>query len=202
MAKPKTADNQQARLAVDLYLDPKHIETLASIAPGTDSDVRKVTAIAMGLLEQLAEGGIMLPPVIVKKMEDSFGRAIEVENILDNFEKGIGRKDGRLGVTMFIDPAYEEPLRESAIFNGFNKPDGTPDVERYMQNLLDTAWDNGWFHQMTSGTRRLLMLPGDYDAVKELLGGKDFETGTDLAALLKEYCAQNSGLFSEPVEMT
>ena len=141
--------------------------------------------MAMGAMADLAEGGMMLPAQYVSKMQDSLGRLPDKDDILKFFEAGLGRKDGKLEIRIYIDPAHEKPLLDAAEFNGFMKPDGSgPDPERYYQQIVNWSWDNGAFHQELPGTRRILMLPGNYEEMRELCGG-DFESGTDFCRLMK-----------------
>lgn len=197
-AVPSSPD-RKAYFGVDLSLPERYILPLAGLVPGEDSNARKIGAVAIGLLEQLAEGGIMLPPLIVRKMQDACGKSPEVEEILDLFEKGASRKDGRLCIQIYLDPADEGSLREAARFNGFLKPDGEVNVEAYMNNLWATTWDAGDFHARVPGTRRVLMLPDSYEKLKALTG-KDFENGTQLAEQLAEKFGSTSDLFAEAAE--
>jgi len=197
-AVPPSTDGPRMIFSLDIGLDPKHVKALVESLPGNDSKTMKLAALAMGTMEDLATGGILLPPLVVRQLTESLGRPVAVEDIVEQFQRGTSRIEGKIEVRFPIDPADEEPLRDSAQFNGFLLPDGRPDVNAYLKNLWDTAMDHGWLHQHVSGTKRVLMLPQDYENLEKLLGGS-FENGTELAALIQKKSAESDSaeLFAE-----
>ena len=176
-------------ISVDLPLDPAQVDAICGSVPGDQTRSQKVAEVALGLLEQLCEGALVVPAVMVRKMHECLGRPPELPDIIDQFERGTGRKDGQLSITVPIDPVIEPVLRDAAQFNGYQS------VEQYYRSLLDTANDQGWFHQIQPNPARVLMTQKAHDELSDILG-KKFDNGTELAAMVKEYVTDNSGIFS------
>lgn len=187
MAK-KSSEPSTTTLSVDLVIDQKHMDAIAGSVPGEGSAGHKTAQVALGLLEQIAEGGMMLPPLIVAKMRESLGKDPELTDILDQFEKGVGRRGGQLSITISLDPVHEQTLREAAKFNNFATP------ELYMQNLWDTFWDNGWVHDTIPAPVCVRMTPQDFSDLQDLLG-KGFSNGTELVAAIRDYANSGAGIF-------
>lgn len=179
----KTTEPTEVILSAELRMSESVAQEIAASVPGEDALNRKVAAVALGLLNELAAGGMMLPHGVVAQLNESLGRPIEVSDILEQFERGTQRKGGMFCPDIRIDPTYEQVLLESAEGNGMT-------VEQLLQNLWNQCWDNGWFYQMTPNPRRILLSEPDYQALREQIG-KDFSTGTELAAALREQSSDN-----------
>ena len=174
-----TPPEPQVIIAAELRMPESVAQLVSSAVPSEEPQSVKVASVALGLLHDLAEGGMMIPAAVVGKLVDSFGGPVQLADIQDQFERGLNRKDGQLSINITVDPAYEGCLEEVAKFQGVT-------VKEVIQNAWHTGWDNGWFYDAQPPLQRILMTQADYLALKEALDGKDFTSGTELAKLIQE----------------
>lgn len=186
---PQPPNVASTTFTIDITVPNKFIPLILSAVPGEESTGSRVAAMAEGALLDLCEGGIMLQSPVIKKLNEAFGASVEVEDIVGQFQRGVGRKDGKLQITISLDPAYEGIAQQAADFQGV-------DIPRVMQNAWDTAWDNGDFYDPRGRVGRVVM-PAESKAELVKILGKDFSTGTELAGLIKAYAIEHEGLFSE-----
>lgn len=199
------AKNDTKTLVVELTMKSSHVNAIASSVPGEAPMPSKIAMAALGLMEDVAEGGIMLPHLPVQRMTEALGREPGVNDIVEKFSIGCGRRGSSLAITIYLDPVDEPVAIEAARCNGFQDP------QSYMQTMWNDAWERGWFHpvsiQNPHGGNPVQLSPndpmpahvrmsaGDYAELKSFLG-KDFSNGTELAALVKEL-ASGGGIFAE-----
>jgi hypothetical protein len=178
--------------SVSLTVPDKHIPDIKNCPAASDIEpiAAKVAWLAECTLLDFCEGALILQAPVVKKMAEAFGRPItSIDTVVEMFQRGVGRKDGKMQITISLDPAYEGVAQQAAEFQGRTIPE-------VMQDAWDTAWDNGDFYDPRPHADRVLMTLADKKELVEILG-KDFSTGTELAGLIKTYAADHEGLFSE-----
>jgi hypothetical protein len=180
MAKKQSAEPGSTIINVDLQLQEEAIVRIAASVEGDDSPPRKVGRVAMGLLEALASGGVMLTPLQVQRVQDAAGKELDAEDISCLAEVGSGRKDGQCSFTLNIEPAYLDLLRPVADFQGVT-------IEQVLQNAMDQAWDNGWLYADTPTIQldRIVLTQKDRKRMETLINRK-FTSGSDLVAGLAE----------------
>lgn len=179
--------------SVDLTIPNKHLPTIRDTdLEGLDANApisAKIAAIAEGALLDLCEGGQMLQPPVMRKLTESFGKVPAADDIVEQFSRGAGRKDGKLQITISLDPAYEAVVQQAADFQGV-----TP--AQCLQNCWDTAWDNGDFYDPRPHADRVLMTNDMKSRLVKLLG-KDFATGGELGDLVEKFVGEHEGLFAD-----
>jgi hypothetical protein len=166
-------------------------------ADDPDANVgERISGIATYSLQCLADGGMVVKPLEMRAIEQSIGQAVASgEEILPFIEAGSERAGGKLRAVWYVDPAYEEQLRQMAEFQ--NRP-----VDEIVQAAMDEAVDNGWLlGEVLPPPRRVLMTPDDYNALKDILGS-DFSNGTELADLVKKSTGATSPFMDEVVPLT
>lgn len=176
---------------LELTLNAQQMAYLASMVASEDSEFRKVQSVILRLVEDQAAGGLMLKPGEVKRITDSTGLDPSCgADLLPFLQVGTGRADGCRTVTVAVDPAYEEALKEVARVRGW-------EVDQIVKETLQVAFDNEWYEHLPWQPERVLMTKEDKAGIEELLGGK-FATGTELAALIRKTIGADAGLFTEP----
>lgn len=169
----------QMTIPAELVLNVDTVEAIAASVKEDQPPAHKVVRVAIGMLESLASGAILMSPVLVRRVAEAVGKEIDATDIADLAEIGAGRRAGQLSVTLNIDPVYEDLLRTNADFQGMT-------IGQLLQNSMDTAWDNGWFYTMPAGTAtHVQMRDADKRSLEAILG-KPFNSGTELIALIKD----------------
>lgn len=98
MAK-KTEPNKSAggdrTLYLPIALRTEHVRRLCEALPGDGlTDGEKLAAIAAGALESLADGGLMLSPDQVQRLQDATQAEVSFASLLPLVEAGTGTQDG------------------------------------------------------------------------------------------------------------
>jgi len=96
-----------------------------------------IFGLAQGALEEMAEGGIMLSPVAMERIEQALESADE-DTIVEACEKSAGRHGAQYSVSVEIDPMYIEPLRQNAEGQGMT-------LDKFCSEVVNYAMDQGWF---------------------------------------------------------
>jgi hypothetical protein len=106
--------------------------------PGEElTPITKCGMIAAGLLDQLAEGGIMLAAEDVERLRDTGAEVQEASDIVEMAEKSMGRKAGQYEFMAALDPMHVQGMRDIAESNGVP-------LERLATEILQFGLDNDW----------------------------------------------------------
>lgn len=180
MAQKETRpQSTSVSIPADLILSPDTVRRISESIEGPMPAAHKIVQVAIGSLEALAAGAILMPYLTVKRVIEAVGRDVDATDIADLAEAGAGRKNGKLAVTLEVDPAYEPMLQQVADFQGVT-------LAEVLQNAMYTAWDNGWLYSDVSNEiQRLAMTSQDKAALEKVLG-RPFHSGTELLKLLRE----------------
>lgn len=167
---------------VDLQLDESESEQVINMVddPALDTDSKKIGAVAVTCLKELANGGVLLTAAEVEHIAASTGVRLScAEDILPFVANGSGYSGGKMVVHIEIDPADVEAHEGIA-----RTQDRT--VQELFQETLNSALDQEWDYQLTPEQRplRILMSPREAEELSTMLGGK-FSTGRELSALLR-----------------
>lgn len=162
---------------LDLEISRRDASEVEVLAPQENSLARRLSAVARGVLESLAHGAILIAPGLVQRMAEALGRTPSDEEIVENFEKGLQRKGGRISVTIDIDPAYTAAIEEHARLRGIS-------IEEVLRDNLAYAAEQGWLWDVFPPLERVVMTPGMKEELVELMG-QDFWNGTQLAEIWK-----------------
>ncbi len=161
-------------MAMDISLRTEDVDRIVASVEGEESPSVKVGRVAMGCLENLASGGMMLSELQVRQVSEAAGKEIDAQELTDFAETGAGRKGGLLSISLNIDPAYRDLLQPVADFQQVT-------IEQVLQNALDTAWDNGWLYAdaPTNMLDRIVLTKKDRARIEMLIGRK-FTSGQDM----------------------
>ena len=173
----------------EITIQDKWIKAIHQAAPGDFPVASKVEALAQGFFTDMLLGAIMMSPIEVKKMEETIGKEVFPSDIMEQFQRGVGRREGRLEFTIALDPADEGPVQAAAEFQGCT-------IKDVLQKCWQEAWYQGEFYNRSNFSQHVAMTHEDKKELAAILG-KDFSNGTELAGLVKAYAADHEGLFEE-----
>lgn len=172
------AKQRETIINVDVPLSDAQLKVLAEGALGEGTPADKVRGVTVTIMQQLADGGMMLSPLDMKKIVQSTGiDPASGSDLLPFLAKGTGRRDGMRIVEVVLDPVYESAYEEIAKFQGRTLDDLFNDVVRQIL-------DNEWVYEVNPRPAAVLMAPEDKAELEDLLGAK-FENGTALIKLLR-----------------
>jgi hypothetical protein len=174
------------RLNFDVQLREEYIPILGAKMAGPDgmTDVQKIRDMAETVLEQIAQGGIVLDPDEVQRITDSTGVPFASgDDLVPFLSERSAMVDGKHRVTVLIDPANYPAYEELAKVQERT-------VDELMQEVVDMVQENEWVYELHPRPRHILMTEADAKLLEELAGGK-FSTGADLAQLLIARLTQN-----------
>jgi hypothetical protein len=143
---------------------------------GSPYDV--LSARASVFFEHMAEGGLMLKPEQVQKIEENAKRQIQNgEDVVAAAEQAVGRKDGGLSVSVRIDPVWETPLRDLA-----EQTDRT--IEALLTDLFTIAMENNWVYATMPSTPPIYIQ--DSKLLKEFTG-EERPTSVEIEHSMREW---------------
>jgi len=168
--------NEEVNMMVQITLTPQQVKALVKTG---ENAAPKLGGVATWLLSDLAKGGVMLEPDVVK----AISKHLKNQNwsggdLLPLVERGVGMQGDNFIATWKIDPTYEPMLRELAENQGRT-------VNELVQELMDWAAGQGWFYQWEPEPKALRFTPEDYQMLAEATGKQD-PNGTDIANFVKE----------------
>lgn len=144
----------------------------------------KVAGIATGLLNELADGGLMLTADQASRIQSILGETTG-EAIIKAADKAAGRRGGGVVVEWVADPSWVGSFEDTAKQQGIT-------LSALVQQMMDTAVDNGWFYQMSIQPRRILLSEAADRYLRQVMG-RDVFTGEDIVQLVKEKIAEADG---------
>jgi len=165
-------------IPVTLTVSQKQVDELMKRLPGDAGPGPAIAAYANSLVCALADGGMILRPDEVDRIEQSIGQEIGgVDDIVPLLEAGAGRSGGKLRGFWEIDPTYEPAIASKAEFQEIP-------VNELVQRVIDECVDQGWLlGDIIPQPQRVLMTPEDHQRLVDELGGQ-FYNGTELAAMI------------------
>lgn len=179
---------------LDLPLKSEQASALLEMAvenPDATTDAQKIGGIALQLLRDQADGGLMIRPGEMQRITEATGVDPECgEDLVQVLSGATGVEEGKHRVAVLIDPSYYPAYQEIAAIQ--ERP-----VEALFQEAIDAALEQEWVYQLKpeQAPARILMPPSIKEELEQLLDGK-FSTGTELAALVKKAIG-GDGLFGE-----
>lgn len=168
------------KVLVQIELKP---ETATEIANSVQveglTDISKLSSIASGLMEQLAEGGIMLDVGDVQRLRDT-GRDIDgAEDIVKMAEQGVGFNKGQFTISADVDPDTLPAMKEYAERCGL-------DLNELGTQMMAMAIDQGWIWEVQPGYRAVRLTPETNKLIAEITGLPGDFSGDQLARWLRE----------------
>jgi hypothetical protein len=190
MAKQNQTPVAEQTFNCPITVPVKYNQMIAESITGDGALVAKIALAAEGALLDLCEGGLMLNAVAVRKLaEANGGIAPGVDQVVEQFQKGVGRVNGAMQITVSLPPEYEQVVRQAAEFQGMT-------TAEILNNSWNFIWDNGDLYDPRPFVERVIMRNADKQALVKMLG-KDFQTGTELAGLVQKYLKERSEVFAE-----
>lgn len=190
MPKPNQGPQPQERtFNCEITIPTKYLKPLDEAVDTEDPIGSKVASAAEGALLDICEGGLMLNAKAVQKMSEAFGKPPGVDEVVEQFTKGLGRANGKLQFVIEVTPEYEAMLQNAADFQGTT-------IQECFQNTINYELDQGNLYDPRPFVERVLMRKADYDKLVSKLG-KPFTTGTELAGLVEKYLAEHESPFEE-----
>lgn len=155
------------------------IEIAKSIQAEGMTDISKLASVATGLMEQLAEGGIMLAEPDVQRLRDTGHEIEDAEDIVVMAETGVGFKKGQFTISAEVDPQELPPLEALAASNGTS-------LQEMGNQMMAFAIDQGWLYEVPAGYRSVRLTPETNKMIAEITNLPLDFSGEQLAKWMRE----------------
>lgn len=162
--------------SIDVALTEKQAAYLDSQVSTGDSTARKLSGIATGALQDLADGGMMLSPDAMKQVHGIMGAA-DQEAIVSGLETAKSMDKGRMVGKWFVDPTYAPAIEEMAQSQGLS-------VSEVIQNAMDYAASQGWLYSLPADTATVFFSREQFSLLRNLLDRVHI-TGQDIAEYVR-----------------
>lgn len=167
------------QLAFQISLPPNVATTIADRIPGEElTAIDKLASVAEGLMEQLAEGGIMLSAADVERLSETGHEVADAEDIVKMAESAVNFDQGQYVFRAVIDPANMPPLEELAKSNGIS-------VEQMATDMLNYGIEQDWLYEVPPGYKSVRLTPEQNRMIAAMIGVPDFN-GVHLEKFLRE----------------
>lgn len=169
-------------LSINVSLPEPAVETLTNSVPGIGKDtLTTIGGLATGLLLDLADGGMMLSPTIMRQIVKLDPGVKSPAAVVDLAEKVTHRRGDALVAEWVVDPVYEARLREQAEMSSIG-------IRQLVQNIMDQIISRGIFFRIVPEPHMLLFGPEDIAMFRDMLGRQEDEllTGTEIANYVRE----------------
>lgn len=175
------------QVPVTVALPQAAYDKLMTLVEGDLPPVQKIEKVVNDLVQDLADGGLMLSGIDMKRIQEAAPGA-GPDEIIDAVEESQGLEDGQVVIKWAVDPTLIEPLQNIADTQGTT-------VQDVVQNMMDTASSEGWFYEFNPKPHVVFVNVEDFKSIAALLG-KEHPTGVDLVKWL-----QKEGHIENPKEM-
>lgn len=175
-------------VGVDLTLTSDQIRKLeeyidrqypGKLPPGTPL-TSKLSALATGVLADLADGAMLLGPAKTKRILELCGSPDQIVALL---EKAQGWEEGQYLIPVRLDPYWGEALRSLAEAKGWTLGELFKDAIDHILANLD------WIYDVPDKPLTLLLTNEQYRAIAEALG-VDQPTGQEVADYIMKHEAE------------
>jgi len=129
----------------------------------------RIGGVAMGLLSDLADGGIMLSPREARKAVELVGSAAD---IVPTLEKAKNRRRGQYVVEIELDPSFEP------VMGGIARSQGR-EISEVFKDAIDYCISQNWVYEFPSDIVKLFLTIGQLKDISSILG-IDNPTGKDV----------------------
>ena len=168
---------KQVSFGSTLSLEESQALTIAKCVSGDAPVADKLSAVASGLLGDLAKGGVMIPGEWARRIESAIGTT-DAQEIVDRVEQASGRSGESPRIEWIPDPTWLGFLQGQADNAGIT-------LSHQLKAHLDFALYNGWLGTSAPEPFKLLLSQEDYRELQQLLK-KDNVTGFDVMEKLRE----------------
>ena len=198
MAKPKTTDTTKI-FNLDLPITEANCKKITAMIEREDlSEAQKVGGVALQLLNDLAEGGMMLKSDDMEAIRQATG--IDVESgadLIAPLSEATSRKSGMLMIPYYVDPSVEAAYQNIADMQSRT-------VQELFQEVTDFVIENEMVYNLLPQQRpdAVYMTPAARAELVGVLEG-EFSNGTELAKLVKKFIGADGlfeGVFADAAE--
>lgn len=179
----------KVKVPVEVSLPEDAFNRLMALDTRDIPESAKIQGMVSSLVDELVSGGMMLTGDGVNRLKQVLPNADEDE-IIESVEKAENYRAGQVVAEWIVDPTMIQPLKDKAEEQGI-------DVKALVQNMIDTAVNNGWFYELNCQPRALFFDPKDMDRLKRITELDDGFTGNDLTRWL---CDRSGIPYDEPEE--
>lgn len=162
---------------IEIQLTEKQLSVIANGVAGETPTAKKVQIVAQSVVKDLADGGVMLSPDAVKRIEDAIAD-VSPDSVVESVEASVKRKGQNIVLTLTIDPAWYPALKEAS------ESQGRP-VEDLMQECIAHAFHQGWLYAIPSDPPPLMVTRDDIDFLKKTIG-VDQVFGADVVGFMRK----------------
>jgi hypothetical protein len=172
-------------LAIELNLEDKMVKAICGVMPGDSPAPIKVGRAALGLLQDLYEGGIMLPAEAVNRIQKAIS-SIQSEDIVARLEDSANKKDDHMVLRLEVDPIWELRLKEIAEVRGHT-------VDQLLQECMATAISQGWLYDnvIPQEPPPVSFSRSDYESIRQVVSAGGAVFGEDIAAWVRGHSGVN-----------
>lgn len=149
---------------------------IAQQIPGNATLLGKLEATAEVLMNDLAKGGVMIPPEWADRVEAALGTT-DVPAIVEAIEKGVGKRGDATVVEWVVDPTQIQYYEGLAANHDLS-------LQRQLKATMDWGFTHGWVGAGVPEVNMLLVSPDQYRYLQQMFE-KDIVTGTDLVEALR-----------------
>ncbi len=168
-------------IPIEIQLTEKQMSAIGN-GVGVDAPMaKKVQMVAQSLVKDMANGGIMLPPEAVDRIEAAIND-VATERIVESVEQSVNRSGKNVVLKLSIDPGWYPTLKEAS------ESQGRP-VEDLMQECIGHAFHNGWLYALPADPPPLWINRDEYEFLKKVIGS-DPVFGCDVVNFLRELVAR------------
>lgn len=179
MADKKTAIATDVTTGIDVTISEAQRTKLCAMAPAV-RPTEAISGIATGLLQDLADGGMMLNGRVVARLAAIMnGRDFDGPDLVSMAEKGAKRFGQAELVEYAIDPIYRTPLADWSRSNGRT-------VQELVQDCMTICFENEYFYSLNFEHRTLSLTVEDYRKLADIIG-KEVIFGADVVEFVRAY---------------
>jgi hypothetical protein len=166
-------------LAIELKLDEKDVRLICTAVPGNFSDATKVGRVALSLLRDLSEGGLMIPGDAVSRLRKALS-SIDPSEIVSAVEKSANRDGDHITFPVTVDPSWMPRLNEIAEVRGCP-------VIQIMQEVTGSVLAQNWLwdNVVPPEPPPVSFSRQDYESLRNVVSAGGPVFGEDIAAWVR-----------------
>lgn len=169
-------------LGIEVTIPEAAVQTLTEGvgAIGKDS-IRTLSGLATGLLADLADGGMMLPPGSMRRILKADPQAKTPAAVVGLVDASVNRRGDSLVAEWIVDPVYEASLAEQARMSSMT-------VQQLVQNVMDHVVQRGVFFRLKPEPGLLIFSAEDIEMFRDAIGKQKNEalTGTEVGNYIRD----------------
>jgi hypothetical protein len=169
-------------LPVELTISKDAYEKIAAVKKTDGGNLALALSIMCAqFLDQFANGGIMVKPENLKKIEEAVGSPVANDtDLLEVIQKSAGREEGQYTIKVNVEPALWPAIAEHAQVIGMTPEEVMTDMAmRMIRDSLAFYVNNQTYEPVVYLTEK------DGRKLEKLLGKKKF-SGADILSLIKQ----------------